>query len=100
MAPWVRDWVRTRREVRVARRHRIDEWRRTVSGIDFNDISVAQQFMTSPEYSSLRLHMQDSFIAKLERARTLYIGAGRGRDVRKHMLLDEISRLEKQWGLL
>jgi hypothetical protein len=43
--------------------------------------------------------MAKDVIDKFEAPRTVYVGGGRGDDVRKQMLLDEVARLEEKWGL-
>lgn len=48
----------------------------------------------------MRPHLLPEVVAKVERPRTAYVGGGRGDDVRKYTLLDDIARVEKEWGLL
>jgi hypothetical protein len=43
--------------------------------------------------------MNKEVIARFEAKYTVYASGGRGDDVHKQMLLDEVSRLEKKWGL-
>ncbi|MDT8421974.1 MAG: hypothetical protein RQ754_16220 [Desulfuromonadales bacterium] len=100
VTPWVKDRVEVRQERRASRRARIDDWRKAVSEFDFQNPAFVKTFTTSPEYSALRQYMQATAIEKVEKDRVIYVGGGRGDDVRKHVLLDEISRLEKEWGLL
>ena len=100
LLPWAKYRVRVCSELRTARREKIADWRKAVSEVDFQNSEFVKAFTTSSEYSALRLYMQTSSIEKVEKDRVIYVGGGRGDDVRKHVLLDEISRLEKEWGLL
>ena len=36
----------------------------------------------------------------IEAPRTMYVGGARGDNVRQYTLLDEVARLEWEWGLL
>lgn len=98
--PWVRHKIRAAGELQAARRSKINEWRAAIERANFNDYRALGEFATSSTYSSLRQRMQPAIIDKFEKGRTFYIGGGRGDDVRKHMLLDEVARLEREWKLL
>ena len=98
--PWVRHRVRAAADLHAARRSQIDAWRTAVERVNFNDERDRKRFTSSNAYSSLRQRMQPSVIERFEKDRTIYVGGGRGDDVRRHILLDEISRLEKEWKLL
>ena len=56
--------------------------------------------MNTALYSSLRGHLSDAAIRKLEAPRTFYVPDGRGGDVRRQTLLDEVTRLEKDWKIV
>jgi hypothetical protein len=96
LAPWIK-WEVVKREQRTEyRRRQVKAWRDAIS-----DFAVWNNgFGSTPEYSSLRAHMRPEIIAKFEAAHTFYVPGGRGDDVRKHMLLDEIARIEKEWNLV
>ena len=100
LIPSVRDLVRFRKERRIARRNMIKDLRRTIFELDLQEPQVMKAFTTSPEYSALRQYMQAAAIERVEKDRVIYVGGGRGDDVRKHVLLDEVSRLESEWRLL
>lgn len=51
-------------------------------------------------YSSLRQYMNREAIEKLEKPRTLIVPSeGRRGFPKKQILLDEVARIEKEWGL-
>lgn len=100
IAPWVRHKVRAAAELQAARRSQIEEWRAAIERANFNDEQTLEEFSSASTYSSLRQRMRSSVIEKFEKDRTIYIGGSRGNDVRRHMLLDEVARLEREWKLL
>ncbi|RJF92661.1 hypothetical protein [Noviherbaspirillum saxi] len=96
ITPWVKSRVAEREQRNEYRRKQLKAWRDAIS-----DYEVWNNgFGSTPEYSSLRAHMLPDIIVKFEAPRTMYVAGGRGEDVRKHMLLDEVARIEKEWSLL
>lgn len=89
-------------DLRESRRARIAEWRNAVEelGPEFRNERKLQEFLSSTVYSGLRPHLLPELLAKLERVRTAYVGGGRGDDVLKYTLLDDIARIEKEWRLV
>lgn len=89
-------------ELRESRRDRISRWRNAVEnlGPGFRNESKLQKFLSSSIYSEMRSHLSSETVAMIERPRTAYVGGGRGDDVRKYTLLDDIARIEKEWGLV
>ncbi|MCK0754394.1 hypothetical protein [Chromohalobacter japonicus] len=100
ITPLVRHKVRAAEELQAARRSKIEEWRVAIEEADFNDEQALKVFANTSIYSSLRQRMRSSVIEEFEQDRTIYVGGGRGNDVRRHMLLDEVARLEREWKLL
>lgn len=96
LAPWVKSRVAESERRAEYRRRQVKAWRDAI--LDFEVWNNG--FGSTPEYSSLRPHMHPEVVAKFEAPRTIYVGGGRGEDVRKHMLLDEITRIEKEWNLI
>ncbi|MGO4478987.1 hypothetical protein AB4Z32_22315 [Massilia sp. 2TAF26] len=95
-APWIKSRVDEATERRTHRRSLIAAWRAKLAEVD----EVPPNFGDTHEYASLRAHMQTEVVKKFEAPRTVYFPGGRGMDVRKQMLVDEIARIEKAWGLL
>ena len=100
VTPWIRWLVEAKRNRDSSRRRMISDWRAAIDTADFYDERNQSTFGSSAIYSSLRAHMRPSVISKFEEPRTMYVGGGRGEDVRKQMLFDEVARLEKGWKLL
>ena len=92
IAPWIRWEVEKRRKTREERASLIVEWRNAIDTFNFDNDSPGD----TAWYSSLRGHMRQEIIKKVEAPRTLYVGGGRGENIIKHMLLDEVTRLEKE----
>lgn len=79
--------------IRQRRMELITEWRNGIENteeVDFGDKAW---------YSSLRQYMKKEVIEMLERPRTFIVPGGRGKSPRKEILLDEVARIEKEWGL-
>ena len=99
LVPWVKWEIEKRRNRYEYRKDLIAAWKRDVEKTDFTSPEGISSFCSSPVYSSLRSHMEKELITKIEAIRSMYVGGGRGHDVRKHMLLDEIAKIEKKWIL-
>jgi hypothetical protein len=56
--------------------------------------------LSSVVYSSLRPHLRQEVIKMIEAPRTVYVGGARGDNVRQYTLLDEITRIEREWDLI
>ena len=97
--PWVK-WAIEKRQKRYEyRKELITTWKQKVETANFDSPEGQSNFGNSSAYSSLRSHMAEEVVVKFEQERTVYAAGGRGGDVRKQMLLDEVARLEKKWGL-
>lgn len=88
-------------ELRQSRRVQIRTWRETIEALapGFRDETKLKKFLSSLEYSTLRPHLSAEATEKVERPRTVDEGGARGDNVRKYLLLDEIARIERKWGL-
>lgn len=96
LVPWVKDYFAREAERRKYRRDLIERWRAFITA----QSQLLESFGDTAEYASLRSHMLPSVIAKFEAPRTMYVPGARGVDVRRQMLLDEITRIEKLWKLV
>lgn len=99
LVPWIKWEIEKRQKRHDYRKELIASWKAKLAAAEFHSPEGRSSFGSSPEYSSLRSHMAKEVIKKFEAPHTIYVGGGRGDDVRKQMLLDEVSRLEKHWGL-
>lgn len=94
--PWVRWKIEKRRLKRSEQKSRITTWSVQIETFDFDE----KDFGDTGWYSSLRLQMTPETIANVEAPRTDYVPGGRGGNVIKQMLYDEVSRLENEvWKL-
>jgi hypothetical protein len=86
-----------RRILQDHRRLRIEEWRSLIRNFDFD----AERFSSTDAYSQMRPHLQRDVKRKLEHPGMFIAGnATRGEHAHRYMLLDEIARIEKEWGLV
>jgi hypothetical protein len=94
--PWVKARYDAIAEKRTYQKGLIAAWRAKLA----ENPQLPKHFGDTHEYASLRAHMKPEVVKRFEAPRTLYVPGGRGLDVRKQMLLDEIARIEKDWQLL
>jgi hypothetical protein len=94
--PWIKSRVDESAERRTHRRRLIASWRAKLAQSE----QIPAQFGDTHEYASLRACMRTEVVEEFEAPRTVYRPGGRGMDVRKQMLVDEIARIEKDWGLV
>ncbi len=99
LVPWIKWEIEKCQKRHNYRNELIAGWKAALAAAEFHSPEGRCSFGSSPEYSSLRSHMVKEVIVKFEAPRTMYVGGGRGDDIRKQMLLDEVSRLEKHWGM-
>lgn len=83
-----------------SRRRRVEEWRAVVSAETYDFIDCRSTFLSSSAYASLRPYLRPEVVSKIEAPRMIYVGGARGDNVRQYTLLDEISRIEREWGLM
>jgi hypothetical protein len=92
LTPWIRWQIEKKRAIRQERAAHIAKWREAIEQVDVDN----ESFGDTAWYSALRAHMKPEVIEKVEAPRTFHIGGDRGDYVIKHMLLDEVARLEKE----
>lgn len=96
---WAKWQIEKRRDRQQYRRELIQTWRDAIERHD-DFTSEENSFGDTDAYASLRPHMSEEVIKKFEAPRTVYVSGGRGESVKKQMLLDEIARIESNWGLV
>jgi len=75
----------------------VQQWREHIQFSDFD----RNRYGDTASYATLRPHLRAEIRKKLEQPRTTYVpNEGRGENVKRQMLLDEIARIEKEWGLV
>jgi hypothetical protein len=82
-----------------ARRERIAAWRAAVDRDDFDHL----QFAHSNAYATLRDYLPEDLQQEIDRwgnPMTFVVRPRDGRDSRQARLLQEIAKVEKQWGLI
>jgi hypothetical protein len=100
LVPWIKWQVEKRKEQLAYRKDAIKSWRLAIESLEFEVADARSNFMSTAAYSSLRAHMSPDAIKKMESPRTVYVAGGRGGHVRNQLLLDEVTRLEKEWQLV
>jgi hypothetical protein len=76
----------------------IRSWRQFLSRPD-NSSSGEESFLGSVEYSEMRPFLSQETIDSLENSK-ITVRMGRGGPLLKSLILDDISRLERKWGLI
>src|SRR5687767_10846727 len=96
-APWVQWTIEKRRSKLQYRRDLVKTWREA-AGLALRD---GGDFRGTAAYSSLRPHLDPQLRALVEDPYHLLAGGNaRPGDAKHHMILDDIARIEKEWGLL
>jgi hypothetical protein len=99
-APWIH-WNIEKRKLRLAaRRELIASWRTAVGWQSWEAGSKA--FRETEAYASLRLHLSPEMKKKIEDDTVHVVLGGRNAGANNFapVLLDEIARIEREWGLL
>ena len=91
-------WSVEKRRGRTERR----QYLITTGRWDFQNHDFDSQWLgDTASYSALRPHLRPEIREKIEKPRTIYVSnEGRGNNVKRQMLLDEIARIDKEWGLV
>jgi len=87
------------RDATTYQRERLAEWYAAVRREDFK----RQQFATSEAYATLKHHLPEALQQELDQSRDPYIvfvPSGTGIDPIQTRLLEEIARVEREWGLI
>ena len=96
VAPWVNWGVEKRRIKREARAAKIAEWRSYVEMFDFDN----EEFGGTSIYADMRPSLREDIVSIVE-SDTIFVGADyRGGNHIKYKIADEISRIERKWGLV
>ncbi|MCK4559763.1 MAG: hypothetical protein KAV45_08265 [Calditrichia bacterium] len=76
----------------------IKEWRAFIEQFDFDK----NNFGNTTTYASMRPHMNKDVIKKFEAKRTFYAcsNMGRGANLFKQWMSDEVSAIERKWKLI
>ncbi len=77
------------------RRNKLKAWRGYLGAV-YRD---QQQFQDSVEFSEMRPHLSEKTRAAIE-GRQITVRVGRGGDVVKGLILDDLAELERKWDLL
>ena len=80
-------------DLKIVRREMIQKWRREV------DVAWENNFINSSLYSEIRFHLDKRTLDTVECRQRTIIRDRKG-DISKTALLDNISRIEKKWGLI
>lgn len=99
VAPWVHWGIEKKRTKLLTRKAIIDECKRQI------DIDGYKEFVSKPCYASIRPFLEKEIIEKVEKGDdhiVVVMGSGRtgGANNFRPILLDEIARIEKEWGLI
>jgi hypothetical protein len=95
--PLVQWAVEKRRGRMNYRKELIKQWRNDFEEFEYDSHRLGD----SGTYSALRPHLRAEVRDAIEKPRTAYVpNEGRHGSVKQQMLLDEVARLEKKWGLV
>jgi hypothetical protein len=97
IAPWVQWAVEKRRSKLNYRQELIRKWRKEIE-----DLALGGKVMFggTVTYSEIRPHLRKEVRDSLEQPRTFRVpNEARGDNADKAILLDEVARIEKEWGL-
>lgn len=94
VAPWVNWGIEKRREKMKYRRDLVQKWRDAIEK-DFDQLA----FNDTALYASLRPHLSKDAIDAIE-GDQITIRVGRGGNIIKSQVLDDIAKLEKKWDLI
>jgi hypothetical protein len=95
--PLVQWAVEKRRGRMNYRKDLIKQWRKDFEEFEYDKHKLGD----SASYSALRPHLRASVRDTIEKPRTAYVpNEGRHGSVKQQMILDEVARLEKKWGLV
>lgn len=99
IAPVVENWMHQRYQGKQQRRdYRVEQvtrWRQAIGRIDGLHY---QDYLNSVEYAEMRPYLKAGLRESLDGPDNLIVGYGR--QSVKNQLLDEIVRLEREWGLV
>jgi hypothetical protein len=100
---WIDPWVRRLRQNTErrdqTRRERITAWRAAVDHDDFE----YRQFADSDTYATLRVHLPNDLKQEIDQWRNpnvVVLPPEVGRSLTQSRLLEEIARIEQDWGLI
>jgi hypothetical protein len=97
IAPWVQWAIEKRRSRLGYRQERIRIWRENINSYRGN----FTQFTTTATHSEIRPHLTEDVRKRLEKPRTAIVpNEKRGKAAQRYILLDEVARIEKEWGLV
>ncbi|MFC1564458.1 hypothetical protein ACFL6G_05945 [candidate division KSB1 bacterium] len=94
IAPLIKWGIEKKRNKMEYRRNQIKRWRDFIHN-EFEQLN----FKDTTIYSELRPHLSKKVLENTE-GNTITILEGRGCNVIKSMILDDIARLEKEWDLI
>jgi hypothetical protein len=99
ITPWIKWRIENKRNQQKYRIEMIKQWRDGIENI--KDFKMGLPCGDMLWYSSLRLHMNEKVIKQIEAPRTYIVPSeGRMGSPVKQRLADEVSRIEKEWGLI
>ena len=94
IAPWAHWSVEKRRETRAFKRNQIIAWRYWL-----NNYWGSSNFKQSSTYSEMRPYLSAHVRSALEGGPQL-VREGRGGNDLQTLILDDLARLERDWGLM
>lgn len=92
---WVNWGIEKKRERQKTRKDLIQRTREFISSTEWNQL----KFNNTVTYSEIRQHLTEGTRRSIEGG-TITIQVGRGGDVIKSAILDDISKKEKEWGII
>ena len=94
-APWINWGIEKRRRKHDNRKELIRRARKFIASSEWDQL----EFGSTVTYSEIRPHLSKSTIDSIE-GRTITIREGRGGNIIKSQVLDDLSDKEKEWGII
>lgn len=94
IGPWVQWGIEKRRSKLAFKREQIKRWRHWL-----NEYYATSSLQASAVYSEMRPYLAKHVVAAVEQ-RQVPVRTGRGGDVTKSLILDDIARIEREWDLI
>ena len=93
VAPWVQLAVEKRRELVRSRREKLARWREEILSVSDTEIN------DTVSYSEARPFLKEEIVRALEGGE-IPVRRGRGKNLLRDLVLDDLSRVEREWDLV
>jgi predicted nucleic acid-binding protein len=95
VTPWVNWGIEKKREKQRSRKELIQRTRELLDSPEWDQLN----FSSTVTYSEIRQHLTERTIKSIEDG-AIFIQVGRGGNVIKSSVLDDVAKKEKEWGII